>query len=333
VSKKTSIVLAGGVVKGAFEAGALKVLAEYGVPVSHVVAASSGALNGIVYAAAIRAGRQDEAANRLASLWLEHGDWCHMLDWSAKDIVRGTAVSTTDRLVELMRREVEALASSPPRHPVALTLVTTAFNGETRPVDCEATTTFERKQTFCESAFDTRQGRHHIYEFAAASAAFPGLFAPVEIEHVGPCLDGGFVNNSPIGAAIDQGAERVILIAPSPAEVPHRQLAGGIGFVSQLADILVGERLSRDLRQTMRINDILIALDQLACDGAFSTEQIETVKNVLGWRSEVELISIRPPVELPGSAFSGLSNRSLRAEYIAAGYVAARLAVDRHCLA
>jgi NTE family protein len=333
VSKKTSIVLAGGVAKAAFEAGALQVLAEYGIPISHVVAASSGALNGIVYAAAIRAGRENEAAHRLASLWLDDGDWAHALDVSSRDLVRGRAVATTDRLIALMRREVEAIVTTPPRHPVALTMVTTAVDGEPREVECGPLSTFEHRETFSESDFETREDRQRIYKFAAASAAFPGLYAPVHIAGVGPCFDGGFVNNAPVSAAIDQGAERVIVIAPSPAEVARRPVAGGVGLVSQLAQILVDERLSRDLRQAEHVNDVLRTLDQLVCEGEFSAEQIATIKNVLAWHTDVELISIRPPCELQGSAFSGLCNRSLRAEYIASGYVAARVALDKHGLA
>jgi NTE family protein len=331
-NKKTSVVLAGGVAKGAFESGALKVLSERHIPIAHVVAASSGALNGVVYAAAIR-GRENEAASRLASLWLEDGDWAHALDLSARDFVRGRAIATTARLVALMRREVEALVRSPVCHPVCLTLVVTNVNGETRSVECEPTTTFERRQTFCEASFATREGRERIYEFAAASAAFPLLFAPVAIRGIGPCFDGGLTNNSPISAAIAQGAERVILIAPSPAEVSRRGMGCGIGLVSQLADILVGERLSRDLQQTARINDILRAFDQLVGDGTLSAEQIEAVKNVLGWHTEIELISIRPPRELAGTVFTGLGNRALRSAYIGAGYSAARDALDRHGLA
>jgi NTE family protein len=331
--KKTSVILAGGVAKGAFEAGALKVLSEHGVPISHVVAASSGALNGVVYAAAVRAGREHEAATRLTSLWHNEGDGSHALEVSARDLLKGKGVSTTARLVDLMRREVEAMTTTPACRPVALTLVTTAVDGETRIVDSQPITTCERRQTFFESAFDTRDQRERIYAFAAASAAFPVLFAPVQLEHVGPCVDGGLVNNSPIGAAIDQGAERVILIAPSPSEASTHRDASGVGLVLQLADILVGERLFRDLQQTERINFVLRALDQLTVNGSLSPEQSETVKDVLGWHSNVELISIRPPKELRGSAFSGLCDRGLRAEYIAAGRSAARAAIDSHGLA
>ncbi|MCU1281175.1 MAG: Patatin [bacterium] len=325
--KKTSVILAGGVARGAFEAGALKVLSEHGIPISHVVAASSGALNGVLYAAAIRAGRENEASKRLIALWQDDGDWCHAFDFSAGELVKRRGIATTAKLVQLMRREVESIAGAPACRPTALTLVAASVDGDTRYVNGQPIRTFERTLTFTDMAFDSPQGRERVYAFAAASAAFPGLFAPVNVDGIGPCFDGGLVNNSPIGAAIDQGAQRIILIAPSPAAVPSSGAESGIGLISQVADILVGERLFRDLRQAERINFILEALEQSVCNGTISAAQFAMLTEILGWRSRVELICIRPSKQLAGSAFSGFFDRGLRTEYISQGRHAAQIAL------
>ena len=60
--RKTAVILSGGVAKGAFEAGALTVLANKGFDVTQVVGASSGSLNATMYAASVRAGRERDAA-------------------------------------------------------------------------------------------------------------------------------------------------------------------------------------------------------------------------------------------------------------------------------
>jgi predicted acylesterase/phospholipase RssA len=169
-----------------------------------------------------------------------------------------------------------------------------------------------------------------MYNFSAASGAFPVLYAPVTVPGVGPCVDGGLTNNSPIGAAIDQGAARVILIAPSPARVPSRGAAAGIALVSQLAEILVGERLFRDLEQAQEVNEVLRGLAGLTRDGTLSVAQAQQIRDLLGWHTEIEVISIRPPDELKGSAFSGLWRRRLRAQYIEAGRAAAISALQKH---
>jgi hypothetical protein len=48
---------------------------------------------------------------------------------------------------------------------------------------------------------------------------------------------------------------------------------------------------------------------------------------LLGWRSRIEILSIRPQRQLPGSAFSGFFDRTLRRDYISEGRRAARLAL------
>jgi NTE family protein len=327
---QTSFILAGGVVKSSFEAGAIKVLTDRGVLANHVLAASAGALNGILYSAAIRAGREREAADQLELLWIENGDLGHGFDFSPRTILRRQGVATTDKLVELMRSQVEPVATLPAVRPVAFTVVITSFNGRTMPVDGQPTTTFECERTFRSNDFATADGRERIYQVCAASSAFPLLFAPVEVPDVGPCIDGGAVNNSPITFAITAGAERVVLIAPTATKVPAQGSSGGFDLVSQLAEILIGERLYRDLRQTERANQVLAALDRMVAEDELTAAQATTIEKLLGYKRHVQVISIRPPTPLPGNVFSGLVNETLRTEYVTAGRVAAAAALDAH---
>src|SRR5262249_25624102 len=91
-TRTVALVLAGAVAKGAFEAGALTVLAERDVRVVRIVAASSGAMNGAAYAAAVRGRRERDGAAEIAEFWRERarwGDFLH-LDWS--DLVRARGV-------------------------------------------------------------------------------------------------------------------------------------------------------------------------------------------------------------------------------------------------
>jgi NTE family protein len=326
--RETSVILAGGVVKSAFEAGALEVLTSRGVRPRHVVAASSGALNGIVYAAALRAGVEREATARLETLWIEEGNWRHSIDLSVRAILRRQGIATTKKLVELMRREVEPLAALPAVRPVTFTVVITSFNGQTHPIDGHPTTTFESEQTFGADDYASAAAREQMYEVCAASAAFPFLFAPVEVPGTGPCADGGAVNNTPIGIAIDAGAERVILIAPTPADVPPSGAGHGFDLASQLGEILVGERLYRELHHTARVNRKLAGIDRMVADGQLTAAQASAVKDVLGWKRLVEVISIRPATPLAGNVFTGLVCRKLRADYVAAGRTSAVLALD-----
>src|SRR5579871_3038739 len=78
-----ALVLAGGVAKGAFEAGALEVITRSKVQIRRIVAASSGALNAAVLGAAVRAGQASAGAERLSSLWDANASWMQFagIDW------------------------------------------------------------------------------------------------------------------------------------------------------------------------------------------------------------------------------------------------------------
>jgi NTE family protein len=327
---QTSLILAGGVVKAAFGAGAIRTLIDRGVVPTHVVAASSGALNGILIAAAIRAGTERDAAERLEQLWIEHGNVRGGIDLSLATLLHRQGIATTEKLVELMRSEVEPVAALPKVRDVTFTVVITSFNGVTHDIDGQPTTTFECEQTFTADDFGTTEGRERIYNVCAASSAFPLLFAPVDVPGVGPCVDGGAVNNSPIDIAVEGGAERVVLIAPTEAQVPMAGAPQGIELVSQLAEILVDERLYRDLLQRAETNVVLARLDAMVARGELSAAQATAVKDVLGWKQPVQLISIRPTTPLAGNVFTGLVHKQLREDYVMAGRAAAAAVLDAH---
>ena len=124
----TAIVLAGGVAKGAFEAGAIKVLVEHGIKFAQVVGTSSGALNAILLAAAIRADREREAMADLLSLWRDEASWMHVFHFTVRDALRRRALSDSTKLLHLMRTEIPKVAIAAV-NPVRLHLVVTAIHG------------------------------------------------------------------------------------------------------------------------------------------------------------------------------------------------------------
>jgi hypothetical protein len=75
-------------------------------------------------------------------------------------------------------------------------LETTEMSGKTQLHGDISGTTFEEVVAFSAETFDTRQGRANVARAALASAAFPVLYEPVEVRGVGPCVDGGVVNNT-----------------------------------------------------------------------------------------------------------------------------------------
>jgi len=108
--RAVAVILAGAVARGAFEAGALQVLAAADVRVARIVAASSGALNGVAYATAVRARRERAGAAELVELWRDRATWTEIvhLDW--RELLHREAISDLTKVRTILRS-----ASSPSR--------------------------------------------------------------------------------------------------------------------------------------------------------------------------------------------------------------------------
>jgi NTE family protein len=319
--QQTALILAGGVARGAFEAGALQVLAGHGVRIAHVVGTSSGALNALMWAAAIRADRERDAADRLIDLWRNEADWMRAFHFTPVDALHGTGLSDSSRAFALMRREIPSILSASVR-AVRLNLIVTAIGGVLDTLQDAPATTFEGVLSFDGSDFDDPTRRERIYQAAAASAAFPLIFHPVEVEGVGTCYDGSIVNDAPVKLATAGAVNRVIVIAPYPQVFRCEQSSNALGFITHLVDMLTHERLFRDLRDAERTNDTIARLESLVQRKQLSEAQFSIVLRELDIKP-LEIVSIRPAAELPGNPFAGFVDRDLRESYIQAGRDAA----------
>lgn len=325
--RRTAVVLAGGVAKGAFEAGALDVIVARGVSICQVVGASSGALNATMIAAAVRAGREADATARLLTLWREDADWMKVFHVSWRDVLEGRGLSDSQKILELLRREIPRIATAAVS-AIGLRIVVGALQGVLSSIGAEPATTFEGVVPFEGEAFDDEESRERIYTAAAASAAFPVVFQPIHVPGLGECVDGGVVNDTPVRLATESGADRVIVITPYPAVYHREGLPRGLDFAAHLVDALIHERLFRDLRETDRINGHIAALAALEADGVLTAAQRAAVQQILDVR-RLEVVTIRPAEELPGNVFAGFLHRELREQYIAAGQAAATERLDQ----
>jgi predicted acylesterase/phospholipase RssA len=139
------------------------------------------------------------------------------------------------------------------------------------------------------------------------------------------CIDGGAVNNTPVDYALEHPSriDRVFVVSPQPrvaAGVP-RGLRGP-ALLTHLADMLVEERLFRDLRAAYARNDALLRLEKIMPDAAARSQ----VLAALGWSvcTPISIIELCPRAELPGGMFDGFFSRELREGYVASGEESAR---------
>jgi len=170
-----------------------------------------------------------------------------------------------------------------------------------------------------------------VFRAAEASAAFPGVFVPVDLPGSNACVDGGTVNNTPIKEAIAGGKiNRVLVVTPYPliSAMPRARF-NGLALMGRLADILINERLYRDLREAESVNETLRSLEALYRRRTLTQAQLKKVKRAIGREAarRIEIVQVRPRKELPGNPFSGFFSRKLRDEYVEAGRTAAERAL------
>ncbi len=350
--KRVAVVLAGAVAKGAFEAGALRALVARDVEIVRVVAASSGALNGTALAAGIRARRAREAVDELIGLWRKEANLCGAFNPKPFSALRLRGLSGPEKLIALLRAHVPVCSlPEAERRPIDLRIVVSPLRGDDTTIGKKQATTFEKVLKFEDGAFDRRDSLDDVFRAAAASSAFPFAFEAVTLprvapyaekgtrtDDVGPLIDGGTVNNTPIKYALsdwDKGAsavaapEAVVVVCPTPEyelEADRPKGLRGVALLARLVDMLINERLTRDLHDAEDVNTAIVALEEQLPDKKLRAK----VMNAIGWagRRKVELVSIRPERPLEGNPFAALASRRLRDAYLESGEESARRALD-----
>lgn len=191
-----AFVLGGGGVLGAGEVGMLRALLEAGITPDLVVGTSVGALNG----AFLAADPTVETTVRLAELWRQ---------MSADGGVFSGSVA--QRFGRAVRSRTHLHGRGPLRQLLADNLTVERIEDLAVPFQCVAAS-IERaaEHWFTEGS---------LSDAVMASAAVPGLLAPVQIgdEHF---FDGGLVNSIPVSRAVELGARTVYVLQVGRIERP-----------------------------------------------------------------------------------------------------------------
>ena len=191
-----AFVLGGGGVLGAGEVGMLRALLEAGIRPDLVVGTSVGALNG----AFIAADPTVDTTVRLAELWRQMS--------AAGGVFSG---SVAERVGRAVRSRTHLHGRGPLRQLLADNLPVERIEDLAVPFQCVAAS-IERaaEHWFTEGS---------LSDAVMASAAVPGLLAPVQIgdEHF---LDGGLVNSIPVSRAVELGARVVYVLQVGRIERP-----------------------------------------------------------------------------------------------------------------
>jgi NTE family protein len=218
-SEKTAFVLSGGASLGAIQAGMLRTVYERGVRPDLIVGTSVGAVNGAFIASRPQAPR---TARELAGIWrgIGRGDVFPLNPvtgflgfFGARDHL--VPDSGLRALLE-EHLEFERLQES----PIELHVIATDVL----------------------SGAEERLSRGNACEAVMASAAIPGVFAPV-MWNDRELVDGGVANNAPISHALEMGSTTIYVFPTGTACDLDEPPRGALGMLLHSMNLLVMRRL------------------------------------------------------------------------------------------
>jgi NTE family protein len=256
---KTAFVLSGGSSLGAIQVGMLHALMEAGIKPDLMIGTSVGAIN----AAWLAAQPDLDGALQLASIWsgLRRQDIFPLNAWSGALGIfgRNNHVIPNSGLRSVLERHLPYKRLEEAKVPVHV--VTT----------------------------DLRSGKAVVLSTGPAvpallaSTAIPGVFPPVTIGRR-DLVDGGVANHTPIAAAIELGAERVIVL---PIGYPwvRNQPTGALGMALHALARLVEHRLEAEAHTYRAAAEILVlpTIDALSVSPADFSHTPDLIK--LAYRS------------------------------------------------
>lgn len=263
----TALVLSGGGAKGAFEAGVIAALEGADVDPTVVCGTSAGAINAAAVACGI-------PVARLLDLWgsLESGD-VYRVRRDVHRLVRPLHLvgnprallglgqhATSEHLLDsigwtwlfhlrpLRRRLVEVLGGEvlPIRDGVALTVsCVDAATGELVRFTNRLPTGSRVEDDYRETTLTV--------DHLLASAAIPGIFAPVEVDG-GTWWDGGLVANTPMAAAMGYRPATAIVVAAGAVDRTGRAPRSLGEAASQIIDHIMRFGMVRDMDHVQTVN-------------------------------------------------------------------------------
>jgi predicted acylesterase/phospholipase RssA len=296
-ARASALIVAGAAGRGPYAAGALSKLArDPRFDIRHVAGTSSGALNAAVYAAGLRVGAAAEAADHLCDLWRRQAHWNHII--------------THAQRVDIVRKALERFRDRRSVHDVDLEIVVTSLRGQN---DRYGYLRFERPWQFSSGHFANAGGIAEIAEVSVLSSTIPGVFPPARYGDQGQFWDGGVVNNTPIGNALkkDQSIDHIIVVTNDSTRVDPADKEYGRLALPRLLEMIIEERLSRDLYEARSFNDELKALRRAGFD-------LGAIQATVKWKL-LQFLEIRPRRDVEGDLVSGFFSSSEREHSIELG--------------
>ena len=245
------LVLAGGSVKGAFQAGVMKAMMERGYQPDAVYGVSAGSLNAAYFVNQL--GLQAIAGEPISFKDASQDLW----DFWESRITSPESLSKPFNIFQLglsaLRKKFKGLVDTMPLRNL-LTEVLSVRNLHASPIDLKigAVNIIDGTMYYVDTS------EEHFLDYLMASSAVPILMPVVKIngETRRSFLDGGLRDVAPIKKAVDDGASHIVCISCHMESIEGGHFDSGdlLALVDRVMDIAVNEILNADIKEVMISN-------------------------------------------------------------------------------
>jgi NTE family protein len=302
---KVALVLSGGGARGFAHIGVLRALRDMHVPVDMVVGTSMGAVVGGSYAA----GNSVQELEKM----VRTTDWDSVLaDRPARDDLTFRRKEEDVLLPSRIEFGVSLSGAALPPAAAGNAALEAALlrllpdNMQNQPSDKLAL-------PFRSVASDLLTGDMvelrdtPLFLSMRASAALPGVFAPVRVKQR-LAVDGGLVRNLPVDLARAMGAEVVIAVNVGTPLAGEEELGSALGVAQQMLAILTEQNVKRSL-QELGPQDILISPDLTGISFLDFRQHEKTMR--IGLRAAQALAERLRPLAVPADEYAVLEDQRL----------------------
>ena len=245
------LVLAGGSVKGAFQAGVMKAIMERGYQPDAVYGVSAGSLNAAYFVNQL--GLQAITGEPISFKDASQDLW----DFWESRITSPESLSKPFNIFQLglsaLRKKFKGLVDTMPLRNL-LTEVLSVRNLHASPIDLKigAVNIIDGTMYYVDTS------EEHFLDYLMASSAVPILMPVVKIngETRRSFLDGGLRDVAPIKKAVDDGASHIVCISCHMETIEGGHFDSGdlLALVDRVMDIAVNEILNADIKEVMISN-------------------------------------------------------------------------------
>ena len=245
------LVLAGGSVKGAFQAGVMKAMMERGYQPDAVYGVSAGSLNAAYFVNQL--GMQAITGEPISFKDASQDLW----DFWESRITSPESLSKPFNIFQLglsaLRKKFKGLVDTMPLRNL-LTEVLSVRNLHASPIDLKigAVNIIDGTMYYVDTS------EEYFLDYLMASSAVPILMPVVKIngETRRSFLDGGLRDVAPIKKAVDDGASHIVCISCHMESIEGGHFDSGdlLALVDRVMDIAVNEILNADIKEVMISN-------------------------------------------------------------------------------